>query len=1004
MNKLIYATPPENNIFEERLKQYASLQNTIIVILESLGYIFQHIEYIISDPANPTYGYILSFKHKEPNEDGSEKIATIQIPIIDRNLAFVVDGIRWIPVFQIADMPIFKKQAKLSTKNEMEVIIQNTYSLLVLNSTLSFYKINKHFWPVFLLLVEVEKSYENVLNKLQLKYTYESEKLSFGINIPICDGTFINVQTDNEKIIHMFLPFTQETKDLDKYEQKIFEYTDVEETYGQLLDFWFSDTKNKNIVHAVNIYDHIMIPNGLFEGPFRTVDVLYHILTTDFKLEQRDINDISKRRIRLAEWLLYKLAQQHKKNIVENTTNVFSNAIMDVLATDQRRILDDSVNPLAELCMMSRIIYNGLGGISKESSNPRLRNLHESYYGVIDPIDTPTGDAIGICQHMVPETILQNGILHNIYSDTQSNIPILSVASQQIPCLANNDCTRIEMACNQMRQTISLVEPEVPLFKSGYEATYTQYCSSLIRAKDDGVCNYDSGYNGVWVISYKNGSGEVIDTSYKAFLDFDKTLIPYIKHNEPIVKNQVLAATSNINSETGELMLGKNMLIGFLPYHGWNYEDAIIVSESAAKKLAYKCIEQNRLELDEEVLYSLIDETQYKPMPSNGERIYEGQEIFKISKLASDNISALIPCYKSILSPSNGKFYANVKIRKETVAHSLMSKWLKDTLKEQEIQENVLIEALTDIIDAPPERERYTYIKNKRKIQSKTCVIDYQIVSEKPLFVGSKLANRHGNKGVISKILPDNQMPKLSDGTPLEILFNPLGVISRMNIGQIFEVHITWAAHNLIQKNKHLSDEELINKCLDFISILDNTPDKKYTNMCKAHVKQYPDIIQDIRKNGLQIIQPPFESATSEMVINAMNYAGVNKYEKVIMPNGDIKDCCVGLMYVLRLQHEPSHKIFSRSIGVYGKHEQPTSGSNSHRFGEMEMWSLFAYEAWGTIQEFFSIKADNPEERYRFFKHQYDQRSNLYQPISFTTVTLETFKTYLKACGIKIHF
>ena len=210
--------------------------------------------------------------------------------------------------------------------------------------------------------------------------------------------------------------------------------------------------------------------------------------------------------------------------------------------------------------------------------------------------------------------------------------PILSVASQQIPSLSNDDCIRIEMACNQLRQSISLVNPEVPLYKSGYEGTYTEYCSSLIKAKNDGFCNYDTGYNGVWIVSYKDGTGEVIDTSYKSFLDFDKTLISHIKHDTPIKKGQVLACSRNINAQTGELMLGKNMLVGFLPMNGYNYEDAIVVSESAAKKLAYSCIEKERLELDDEILYSLLDETQYKPMPINGEKVEKGQVLFKISK------------------------------------------------------------------------------------------------------------------------------------------------------------------------------------------------------------------------------------------------------------------------------------------------------------------------------------------------------------------------------------
>lgn len=585
-----------------------------------------------------------------------------------------------------------------------------------------------------------------------------------------------------------------------------------------------------------------------------------------------------------------------------------------------------------------------------------------------------------------------------------ADVPILSIASQQIPSLANDDCTRIEMACNQLRQSIALVNPEVPLYKSGYESTYTEYCSSLVKAKDDGYCNYDLGYNGVWVISYKNGSGEVIDTSLKSYLDFDKTLISHIQYNKPIKKGQVLACTRNINADTGELMLGKNMLIGYLPAYGWNYEDAIVVSESAAKKLAYQCVEQNRLELEDEVLYSLIDEAQYKPMPINGEKVQKGQILFKVSKMMSDNISALIPCYEPVLSPSDGKFYAKVMVKRESVPHATMSKWLKEILTEQTKQERILVEALTDIINAPHEIERYTYTKNKKKIKAKTGVIDYSIVSEKSLMVGSKLANRHGNKGVVSRIIPDEEMPLLPDGRRLEILFNPLGVISRMNIGQIFEAHVTWAADNLVRNNTHLTDAEFAKKCLTFINILDNTPNKVYTQMCVNHIKEHPETLNDIRENGLQIVQPPFFSATCNMVLQAMEYAGVSNYETVLLANGEKRECCVGKMYILRLQHEPDHKIFGRSVGIYGKHEQAPSGSDAHRFGEMEMWSLFAYESWNTIREFHSVKADNPEERNRFFKHLYDQQESIYIPNSLDTVTLETFKTYLKGCGLKVHF
>lgn len=414
LNGLIYAKPKENNIFEERFKQYIQLQDTIVKMLKDMNYTVKNISYLVSDPSNPTYSYVLEAVHNDKLEDGSEKTVNLLVPIPDRNITFVVNGIRWIPVFQITDLPVFKKVIRLANNSTTAIILQNTYGLLILDTELAYYKVNKNFWPVFLLMVEIEKSYETVLDNLQVEYTIESEKKDSGVNVPICDGTYINITTQNPKILRMLTPFINQSDELDKYEENIMEYATVEETFGKILNAWKVETKNKNVIKAMSIIDNVMVPNGLFEGPFRAIDVLYYILTTNYVLKHRDINDITARRIRLGEWMLYKLSQQHKKNILEDTTNVFSNAILDVLSTDQRRILDDSVNPLGELCLMSRIIYNGLGGINKESCSPTLRNLHDSYYGVIDPIDTPTGDAIGICQHIVPETILVNGNLKNI--------------------------------------------------------------------------------------------------------------------------------------------------------------------------------------------------------------------------------------------------------------------------------------------------------------------------------------------------------------------------------------------------------------------------------------------------------------------------------------------------------------------------------------------------------------------------------------------------------------
>jgi DNA-directed RNA polymerase subunit beta len=608
------------------------------------------------------------------------------------------------------------------------------------------------------------------------------------------------------------------------------------------------------------------------------------------------------------------------------------------------------------------------------------------------------------------------------------DVNILSISEQQIPFLQKNDCTRVEMACNQMRQAISLTKPEIPLIKSGYEATYTQYSSYVIKAPKPGRCIYKD--DEIMYVKYNVPESEkkayletetndisldtsppvlddVINLKHNSYLGFDRTLYPTINEDDRFEANDVLACCSSINQNTGELMLGKNLLVGFLS-SGWNFEDAIIISETAAEKLKYHEVFQDRLEIDDEVLLSLKDDT-YDPVRNSGSHVNEGDVLFKLSISNNENISSLIPCYREIIAPISGQLFTNVFVRKRQTNSILMNKWLRLLEETLEPQENKKMEMFANSPNVNKYKNKYCYGHMKRKINAKTCTIDYTIVKDKKASIGCKIANRHGNKGVVSIIKPDNEMPTLPNGTPLEVIFNPLGVISRMNIGQLFEIHVTWAMHNFIKQISNLIPDDFLDKCIEFISIIDNTPNKDYTEKSKVFIKNLNNneknyLVEDIKTNGLQIIQPPFYSCTHEQLDELMTFTNTPYTEKVRLENGMVVDCAVGFMYLLRLQHEPDHKIFARSVGAYGKHEQAPSGSNAHRIGEMEVWSLLAYESYDTIKEFLSIKADNPEERYRHFIHLYDGHADYYEPKNFETITHETFKTYLKGSGLKVTF
>lgn len=580
---------------------------------------------------------------------------------------------------------------------------------------------------------------------------------------------------------------------------------------------------------------------------------------------------------------------------------------------------------------------------------------------------------------------------------------ILSVCAQNIPFLNRDDATRIELACSHLRQAVALNSPELPLIKSGAEGTYTSYSSSLLKAKDDGVCVYNK--NNLVIVLYKDSTLDIFETTIKQASGFDRTLISNVMLNQKFQKDSVLAYTRNINKNTCELMLGKNLLVGFIS-SGWNYEDAIIISESCAMKMAYRNIYSNRLDLDEEVLFSISDE-EYLPYPKNGTVIQKGDVLFNIGTLTSDSMASLVPTYDSVFSPISGVFASDIKVRKDNSSHPLMTKYLKKVLLEQRSEE-LRVKAIFN--EYEPYKydmfsKRYLYIDQRKKMKAKTATIDYWITNTKPVALGSKLSNRHGNKGTVSIILPDDQMPTLMDGTPLDVVLNPLGVISRMNLGQLYELHLTMAIKSILTQCNDLPDIQYLSKCLEIVNDIDNTDGKVYTKLCEEFITNCnpSELVNDIKQHGFQIIQPPFESCTFEQLQGIMKKANCDFMSKVRFKGSTI-DCAVGFMYILRLMHEADHKIFGRSLGSYGAHEQAPSGSNAHRLGEMETWNLMAYEAFDTIKEFMSCKADNPEERLRLFQHLYDNKEELYKPINFDTVTLNTFELYLKGAGIEIKF
>ena len=981
MYSILLRSTPKENIYEIRKKQIENVEAISKNILASTGYsLFKYSNLKIEDPTAPTYYKVLSAEQINLVEEGVPKKATIKVPVCD-DCYYTISGNRYIPVFQISDIPIFNKSSNT-------IIVHNTYCTLVFDTNITEFRIGNESWPFILLLLKYdllpENSYHFTLNEADSRFS-----------LKLCNSFYINF---DEEILGDILTPLQDTDKIHNFELIAETYKDLDKVLDDCLSIWNKSTKINKILTVIGIKDYIMVPNGIFEHPYSGLDLAKYLFDhrEEYKhLQLREINDISQRRARLSEWICYKLAQQSKTNKKKKSSNIFTDALISVLTLDQRRILDDSVNPLGELCMMSRIIYNGPGGIAKESCSALVRNLHESYRGIIDPIDSPSGQAIGICQHLVPDCTIENGILKPSKSDS-----ILSTASQLIPLLNHDDGIRVEMACNQMRQSIAIIEPEIPLIKSGNEEVYTEYTSSLKIAKSDGQVIYKD--NNVLVVKYDNSNaGEAINLSNRSFTDFDKTLSTKLNVGDKFASGSTLAHTHNINPYTHELMLGKNLLVGYMSLDGWNFEDAIVISESCAKKMRYKCTHIEKLYLRGRSLFSLKDKD-YVPVLPYGSEVKEGDVLFRLGRIDLDSVDTLTPDITEILAPSDGIFKYKTYIKSHSSDHFQMSKWLKDEISNRQSIENKLKDTFDYIDNGDEFKERYCYLDKVKKIDDDCAVIEWSIESERDLKVGCKISNRHGNKGTISIILPDEQMPTLPDGRHLDVVLNPLGIITRMNAGQLYELHITWFMDQWLSQHRTDNDEDFKKAIMEFVDIVDCTENKEYSKQVQE-LLNFKDVIDDIKEFGLQIIQEPFRNINEEQFEKLRLLVGVD-YETPVLYNGHTYPCSVGWQYMLHLHHEPDHKIFGRSLGAYGKHNQPTSGADSHRLGEMENWALKAYEAEDTLKEFMSIKSDNPSERRRLYQHLYDGIEELYKPLSLNTVTNDTFKTYMYGGGIKVEF
>ena len=644
-------------------------------------------------------------------------------------------------------------------------------------------------------------------------------------------------------------------------------------------------------------------------------------------------------------------------------------AMKEFFGSSQLSKFMDQINPIAELTDKRRLSSLGPGGLSRDRAGMEVRDVNVSHYGRICPIESPEGANIGLITslasyakvneygfimtpyrkvvdcHVTDEVLYLTADEESDYYIAQATIgmdkdnnltdkevvarlngenlivkkelvnfidvapsQVVSITTSCIPFLDHDDAHRALMGSNMQRQAVPLLQSEAPLVGTGVEYIAARDSGSTILAKADGVVEYADSKK-IIIRNAKDKDVYYLANYERSNAETCINHLPIVTEGDKVHRGEVIA--DGTSTDKGELALGKNMTIAFMTFNGYNYEDAVVLNERLVKDDVYTSLHIEHYDIDcrdtklgpEEITRDIpnVSEDARKNLDANGiirigTEVHEGDIL--VGKVTPKGVQELTSEEK-LLHAIFGEKTREVRDTSLRVAHG--ADGIVHDVK-------VYTKENSDELPAGVSKVIRVYIIQKRKIQ-----------------VGDKMSGRHGNKGVISLILPEEDMPYLPDGTPVDIVLNPQGVPSRMNLGQILELHLGMAA----------------------------------------------------KKLGVHCATPVFDGATVEDIAEMMKEAGLDKDGKTVLYNGRTGEpfenrVAVGVMYMIKLHHMVDDKLHARSTGPYSLvTQQPLGGKaqfGGQRFGEMEVWALYAYGAAHVLQEILTIKSDDVTGRVKVYE------------------------------------
>jgi DNA-directed RNA polymerase subunit beta len=841
-------------------------------------------------------------------------------------------------------------------------------------------------------------------------------------------------------------------------------------------------------------------------------------------------------------------------------------SIKDFFATSQLSQFMDQTNPLSDITHKRRLSALGPGGLTRERAGFEVRDVHPTHYGRICPIETPEGQNIGLINSLAtyarvndfgfietPYRKVVNGIItsevqylsamgevnfaiapSNVEVDEKGEIKsdliscrkngefimlspdkidyidvstkqIVSIATTLIPFLENDDANRALMGSNMQRQAVPLLRPDAPLVGTGMEAVIATDSGATVRAKNDGVVKFVDSSKIIIEYLDEDGFAKIDICNLKKYVRTNQdTCInqrPTVEVGQYVKAGQIISDGHSIAN--GEIALGKNVRVAFMPWNGYNFEDSIIISEKLLSDDTFTSIHIEELEVvardtrlgpeeitrdipnvSEEILTKLDEEgiihigaevmpgdilvgkttpksespmtpeekllkvifgekavdvkdsSLYVPTGVGGtvvdvrvflrkgiekdERsIYiEMQQIEELSKRKNLQVQFLENSVKESLiktlsgnklSSSIDKIKAGTKLDEDSLSSLSKAQLIKLVVEDSKVMDRVekMIKVNSkQVAEVEKEyNEKIARIKAGDELgQGILKIVKVYIATKYRLQPGDKMAGRHGNKGVVSKIAPIEDMPYSEDGEPVDIVLNPLGVPSRMNVGQILETHLGFASKELGKKIGKLLDEvsnqkaEYVKKVRQIILQIYSSEDevKKINAMSESELLQFAHRL----RGGVPFATGIFEGAKEEYITKLLDIAGVDNSGQIQLCDGKTGDkfdrkVTVGYIYMLKLHHLVDDKIHARSIGPYSLITQQPLGGKSHfggqRFGEMECWALQAYGAAYTLQEMLTVKSDDVVGRIKIYESiiQGNQNFNCSIPESFNVMIKE---------------